>query len=137
MRLGGLSIAAAAAPLLLGTCALPGPPVKACRDAVRVYFTRGIDQLGLDALDQTLLAVSTLEACPRARAIVTGHVDGTEIGIPRLGLARAINVSSVMTKRGVDRTRITIRDAAFAQPALPTAPGVAESKNRFVAIEWR
>jgi len=136
LRLRAIALAAAA-PLSLGCCAVPGEPVKACRDAVRVYFTRGIDQLGLEALDQTLLAVSTLEACPKATATVTGHVDGAEIGMPRLGLARAANVSSVMVKRGVARGRITVRDAAFAQPDRPTAPGISEPRNRFVTIEWQ
>jgi outer membrane protein OmpA-like peptidoglycan-associated protein len=141
VRRGGLSSVAAVAALLAlllpGACAVPSAPVKACHGAVRVYFARGIDQLGLAALDRTLLAVSTLEACPRARATVTGHVDATEIGIPRLGLARAANVRSIMVKRGIERARITVRDAAFARPARPTAPGIAEPKNRFVAIEWR
>ena len=136
MRFGGL-FAAIAAPLALGSCTLPSEQVKACRDAVNVYFTRGIDQLGLEALEATLLAVATLEACPAARATVTGHIDGTEIGRPRLGLARAANVGSVMVKRGVDTARITIRDNAFARPARPTPPGVPEPRNRFVAIEWR
>ena len=136
MRQGGYLIAVSA-PLWLGSCALPGEPVKACRDAVNVYFTGGIDQLGLEALDATLLAVATLEACPAARATVTGHIDGAEIGMPHLGLARAANVRSVMVKRGVAGARIVVRDAAFAQPALPTPPGVPEPKNRFVAIAWK
>ena len=136
MRIGGHLLAAAAS-LSLGSCAASGEAIKACHDAVKVYFTRGIDQLGLDALNKTLLAVSTLEACPNAKAVVTGHIDGTEIGMPRLGMTRAANVSSVMIKRGVDRRRITIRDAEFRQPARPTAPGIGDAKNRFVAIEWQ
>lgn len=135
MRPGG-PIVAAAAPLLIGGCALPAEPVKACRDAVNVYFTGGIDQLGLDALDKTLLAVSTLQACPRARATVTGHIDGAELGTPRLGQMRAANVRSVMVKRGIESARISVRNAGFAAPARPTAPGISEPKNRFVAIEW-
>ena len=135
MRIGGFLLAAGAS-LSLGSCAVSGSPIKDCHDGIKVYFTRGIDQLGLDALNKTLLAVSTLEACPNAKAVVTGHIDGTEIGMPRLGMTRAANVSSVMIKRGVDRRRITVRDAEFRQPAKPTGPGIGEAKNRFVAIEW-
>ena len=133
MRPGGF-IAAFAAPLLLGTCALP---VKSCADAVNVYFSRGFDQLNLDALDQVLLAVGTLNACPAAKAIVTGHIDGTELATPALGYSRAANVSSVMIKNGIAPARITVRNHGFARPARPTAPGIAEPKNRVVAIEWR
>ena len=134
MQIGGLIVAVA--PLLLGSCAVPAEPVKGCRDAVNVYFTRGIDQLGLDALDKTLLAVSTLRACPAAKATVTGHIDGAELRTPRLGLMRAANVSSVMIKRGIDRGRITVRNAGFAAPARATGTGIPEPNNRFVAIEW-
>ena len=133
MRPGGI-IATVAAPLLVGSCAVP---VMACADAVNVYFSRGFDQLDLDALDQVLLAVSTLNACPAARAVVTGHIDGTELATPTLGHARAANVSSVMVKNGIAPARITVRNRGFARPARPTAPGIAEPKNRFVAIEWR
>ena len=133
MRPGGF-IAAFAAPLLLGSCAVP---VLACADAVTVYFSRGFDQLNLDALDQVLLAVSTLNACPTARALVTGHIDGTELATPALGHSRAANVASVMIKNGVAPARITLRNRGFARPARPTGPGIAEPMNRFVAIEWR
>jgi outer membrane protein OmpA-like peptidoglycan-associated protein len=127
---------AAAAPLLLGSCALDGGPAKACSDAVTVYFSRGFAQIDLDALNQVLVAVSTLNACPAARATVTGHIDGAEVGTPGLGLSRAANVGSVMAKNGIERSRITVRNAGFDAPARPTAPGIAEPRNRFVAIEW-
>lgn len=132
MRFGG--ILAAAAPLLLGSCAVP---VKACQDAVKVYFGRGFDQINLDALNQVLLAVSTLNACPAARATLTGHIDGAELQVPALGFRRAVNVRSVMTKNGIAPARLTVRDAGFEAPDRPTAPGIADPKNRFVAIEWR
>ena len=133
MRPGGY-IAAVAAPLLLGSCTVP---VKGCADAVNVYFSRGFDQLNLDALDQVLLAVSTLNACPAASAVVTGHIDGTELATPALGQSRAANVTSVMIKNGIAPTRITVHNRGFDSPARPTAPGIAEPKNRVVAIEWR
>lgn len=132
MRIGGILLAAAA-PLLLGSCALP---VKSCNDRVMVYFSRGFDQINLDALNQVLLAVSTLNACPAAKATVTGHIDGAEIGMPALGQTRAANVTSVMTKNGIARARITVRNAGFADPARPTSPGIAEPKNRYVSIDW-
>lgn len=129
MRFGGILIIAAGA-FLLGSCA---ETVKSCKDAVNVYFSRGFDQLNLDALTNVLLAVNTLNACPAARAMVTGHIDGAEIGTPRLGLSRAANVRSVMTKNGIDRSRITVRDAGLSAPDAPAD----EPSNRFVAIEWR
>lgn len=133
MRTGGF-IAAVAAPLLLaGSCA---SPAASCADSVRVYFSRGFDQLGLAALNEVLLAVSALNACPAARATVTGHIDAAELATPQLGQSRAANVRSVMTKNGIEPARIQVRNDGFASPAKPTAPGVAEAKNRFVAIEW-
>lgn len=121
MRIGGLL---ALAPALLGSCSLPSEPVKACKDGVMVNFGRGIDQLGLDALNHVLLAVSTLKACPAAKATVTGHIDRAELGSPLLAQGRAANVRSLMTKRGIDPNRITVRD-------------VSAPSKRLVTIEWR
>ncbi len=123
MRIGGyLALALGAA--LLGSCSLPAEPVKACKDGVRVHFTRQVAQLNLDALENVLLAVSTLKACPAAMATVTGHIDRTELVTPRLGAARAANVTSLLTKNGIDRSRITVSSAS-------------EPSERLVAIEWR
>jgi outer membrane protein OmpA-like peptidoglycan-associated protein len=137
LRLGGssIAIAVAAAPLALGSCAA-AQPVMACKDTINVYFSRGLAGIDLEALNQVLLAVSTLSACPAARATVTGHIDGAEIGMRDLGLSRARNVGSVMAKNGIARSRITVRDAGFGEPGRPTSPGIAEPKNRFVAISW-
>ena len=121
MRIGGYL---AAAPALLVSCSLPSEPVKACKDGVSVYFTRQVAQLNLDALENVLLAVSTLKACPAAKATVTGHIDNAELRTPHLGAARAANVTSLLTKNGIDRARITVRDAS-------------KPSERLVAIEWR
>lgn len=121
MRIGGIF---AAAPVLLASCSLPAEPVKACRDAIDVKFSRQASELNLAALENVLLAVSTLKACPAARATVTGHVDAAERGTPSLGAARAANVTSLLTKNGIDRARITV---------LRTGkPG-----RRVVAIAWK
>lgn len=119
-----MGVMLAAAPALLSSCTLPAEPIKACKDAVDVYFSRQADELNLAALQNVLLAVSTLKACPAARATVTGHIDKAELKIPRLGRARAANVTSLLTKNGIDRARITMRDAA--------SPG-----KRIVAIAWK
>jgi len=129
MRLGG--IAAVAGPLLLGACALPANAVKSCDDRVAVHFPHGATQLNLDAVGQVLLAVSTLDACPSARATITGHADRGET--EGLSAIRAANVASVLVKNGVARRRIQVRvaglDSAARQPGEPD--------NRFVAVEWR
>jgi len=130
MRNGGFLAAATA---LLVSCSLPAEPVKACNDAVNVYFTRQVAQLNLDALENVLLAVSTLKACPAAKAKVTGHIDGAERRTPRLGEARAANVTSLLTKNGIERSRITVIDAGLAAPADTGS----QPRNRFVSIEWR
>jgi outer membrane protein OmpA-like peptidoglycan-associated protein len=127
MRLGEF-FAAAAAPLLLAACALPAEPRKSCSDRVSVPFPPGATQLNLDAVGQVLLAVATLDACPEARATVTGHADRGEP--PALGAARASNVASVLTKNGVGRDRIRI-------VAVAARETVAKPNNRFVAVEWR
>ena len=121
MRFGGIP---ALASVLLISCSLPAEPVKSCKDEVDVYFSRQVDQLNLDALNNVLLAVSTLKACPAAKATITGHFDGTEQRPARLAQKRAANVRSLMTKRGIDPARITIRQ-------------VEQPSKRFVAIEWR
>lgn len=126
MRLGGF-FAAAGAPLLLAACALPAERRKSCTDSVSVRFPPGATQLNLDAVGQVLLAVATLDACPAARATVTGHADRGEL--PALGAARANNVASVLAKNGVARDRIQIVAAARETAAKPN--------NRFVAVEWR
>jgi hypothetical protein len=122
MRFGG--ILAAAAPVMLGSCSLPPEPVKACKDNVEIRFTRRAAELNLDALENVLLAVSTLKACPAARATVTGRVEGAERATPRLGAARAANVTSLLIKNGIDRSRITVRETG-------------RPDRRIVAIEWK
>jgi len=126
MRFGG-TVAAAAAPLMLAACALPAEPVKSCSDHVSIRFSPGASQLNLDAVAQVLLAVATLDACPSARATVTGHADRGEL--PALSAVRAGNVAAVLAKNGIDRDRIEVRNAGVEMPKRPN--------NRFVAVEWR
>ena len=126
MRFGG-TILASGAPLLLAACALPAEPRKSCSDSVSVRFSPGAAQLNLDAVGQVLLAVATLDACPSARATVTGHADGGEV--QALSTIRASNVASVLAKNGVDRGRIQVVRTGREEP---TKPG-----NRFVSVAWR
>ena len=126
MRIGGIA-AAVGASLALGSCALPAEPVKSCIDGVFIRFPPGAAQLNLDAVGQVLLAVATLDACPAARATVTGHADRGELRA--LSTVRAANVASVLAKNGIDRRRILVRNAGEEI--------AAKSDNRLVSIVWR
>ena len=128
MNLGGI-VTLLATTMALGSCAVP---LKGCRDAVDVYFSPGWDQINLAALDTIMLAATTLQACPAAQATLTGHVEGDEATTPALGLTRAMNVASVLAKNGVDRTRLTVRNAGRAPPS----PKAARPSNRLVDIRW-
>ena len=127
MRLGG--IFTGIAPLALGACAASGGSSLTCNDGVSVHFPRGGDELNLAAVNQVLRTVSTLDACPSAKAIVTGHADAGEHD--GLSGRRAVNVASVLAKNGVERTRITVRDAGPGEAGQASRPD-----SRFVDIVW-
>lgn len=128
MRLRGVSTAAAVLPLLSG-CALPAEPRMACADGVSVHFADNAAQLDLDAVGEVLLTVSTLEACPAAHAIVTGHAEKYERAA--VAGARASNVAAVLNKNGIDAQRISIAHANAA------GPSAHQPDNRFVSISWK
>jgi outer membrane protein OmpA-like peptidoglycan-associated protein len=101
----------------------------ACADGVSVHFADNAAQLDLDAVGKVLLTVSTLEACPAAHAIVTGHAEtGERAAVAR---ARAINVAAVLSKNGIDARRIRIVDANQVGSVAH------QPDDRFVSISWK
>ena len=127
MRLGGFLFLTAAS-LAPGGCALPAEPAMACADAVSVPFPKGGAELNLAAVNKVLMAASTLNACPEARATVTGHADTSEQ--PALAGARAANVASVIAKNGIDQRRLIVTETGARRQAA------RQPNNRFVEVAW-
>lgn len=88
---------------------------------------------GQQVIDQVLSEAKTMNA---QSVSVTGHTDlaGTADYNMALSLRRADAVRSALIVGGVQADRITVAGRGMSEPAVPTAPGVREAKNRRVEI---
>jgi len=71
--------------------------------------------------------------------IVTGSADktGSAAGNLRLSELRANNVLQGLVARGIPIERFQVMAKGETDLAVPTAPNVAEERNRSVEITWR
>lgn len=114
----------------------PPPTIPAEVNRTVLYFPYDSDRLGDSArvaLDQLTRDVKKLD---KAAIAINGHADkaGTEEYNMRLSERRAMFVQRALEKAGVPK--VWMQHFAFGEsdPAVPTADGVAEPKNRRVEV---
>lgn len=101
-----------------------------------LYFETGTT--GLRADSQPVIA--DIVAAVRRRAAIavaiSGHTDatGSDLINDRLALARAEKVKELLIQQGVAPELISVSSHGKGNPAIPTAEGVAEPRNRRVEV---
>jgi OOP family OmpA-OmpF porin len=78
-----------------------------------------------------------LKQDPRARVVITGHADSGEKYPEVIGRKRAEAVKTyLVTDRGIDESRVSVRSAAARKPADTGTSPEARKKNRRVEIAF-
>lgn len=117
-------------PALSGT-SVPPPPREH-----QIYF--GLNKASLTPESQKIIAelVDEARAQPTARIMITGKADrtGTDTYNMQLSERRAQTVARALVSAGISADRIQHRAVGEGELAVPTADGVAESKNRVADV---
>jgi len=104
-----------------------------------VYFAW--DRSDLDAAAQRVIdmAAAAARGNSQARVNLVGHADlsGSPDYNLRLSLRRADAVRQALVARGITADRTNVTGVGDSEPAVPTARGVREPRNRFVSITIR
>jgi OOP family OmpA-OmpF porin len=118
--------------------AAPAPAPAAAANFI-VYFDFNSDKLNPAALKVVDDAVAEFKRRGRAALTLAGHADksGSSAYNQRLSKRRADAVMSAMVARGVPANIITEQAFGEDRPAVPTADGVKEARNRRVEITIR
>lgn len=109
----------------------PAPPEKFV-----LYFEMGTTTL--DARSQA--AIPAIAAAARRRGAISvsisGHTDATGAGAvnDRLALARAERVKALLLEQGLAPGPMSVSSHGKGNPAVPTADGVPEPRNRRVEV---
>ena len=82
-------------------------------------------------------AVQTARTSGMVRVVVTGHTDtvGSMAYNQRLSEQRATSVKNEMVRQGLNANDIMTVGRNFADPLVPTGPGVREAQNRRAVID--
>jgi adhesin transport system outer membrane protein len=114
--------------------ARPTPPV-----AFELYYRTGSVTLAPDALAVFDKAFAEIGRRSAVDVVVAGFTDtvGTPRGNDLLSLARAHKVTMLLIESGLKRDSIMTVGRGERDPQIPTAPQVAEDKNRRVEITVR
>jgi OOP family OmpA-OmpF porin len=104
-----------------------------------VYFAW--DSAALDAAAQHVIdmAAASSRSSTAARVNLVGHADRsgpTDYNL-RLSLRRADAVRQALVARGISADRMNVTGVGEEQPAVTTADGVREARNRFVSVNIR
>ena len=117
------------------------PPAEAAKapSSLVIYFGSGsaaIDGQGAALLDQ---AARLYRDGKPILMTLTGGADKTGKPTPNLLLSqrRALAVFDGLVARGIPPERFEVVAKGETEPAVPTANGVAERRNRQVEITWR
>lgn len=101
-----------------------------------VYFDFDSAEVRQASMDKVQSAVNLAEENEDVSFSVTGHADraGPEDYNRELSLERAQNVQGTLMAFGIDADNISIAARGESEPAVPTADGVREQRNRRVEI---
>lgn len=112
------------------------PATIAAEENFFVYFDWDSAKLDAEANRQIDKAAAAANKNQAARITLVGHADlsGTPDYNLRLSLRRADAVRQALIARGIPGTRQSVTGVGDSEPAIPTARGVKERRNRFVSI---
>jgi outer membrane protein OmpA-like peptidoglycan-associated protein len=101
-----------------------------------VHFAEGRDEISDESRAQLEAALAEIAARPVKDVLVVGHTDLVGSGPLNDALAkqRAESVRGELLKRGVPADAVQASGRGSREPAVPTAAGVAEPRNRRVEI---
>ena len=101
-----------------------------------VYFETGSATLSTEQLDK-LARAAALAKGTSYKVLISGHTDTTGSGERNTALseARAEAVRDMLISAGLKAEQIEAKHFAASKPAVETAPGTAEPKNRRVEIQ--
>jgi len=123
---------------------LPPPPVAQVapppQPAVRMFVVFfDFDKYQLTDQAQAIVreAAASARQQPGVRVMVTGHTDtvGSRAYNQRLSERRALAVKNEMVRGGLDPSEISTVGRNFADPLIPTGPGIREPQNRRAVID--
>jgi outer membrane protein OmpA-like peptidoglycan-associated protein len=104
-----------------------------------LYFVEGKDELTEESRRQFDQVLSEVARRPVPDVLVVGHTDaaGSDEINDALGMQRAQTVRTALIAVGIPAADIQAISRGKRAPAVPTADGVAESRNRRVEIVIR
>lgn len=104
-----------------------------------LYFEPGTTNLTADSQAMLTDVIAAIELRGSGDILVAGHTDRTGSAVlnERLSLARADAVRTALAAGGVPASAIAVRNFGESEPAVPTADGVAEPRNRRVEVRVR
>lgn len=117
----------------------PPPPAPAPAPAVRMFVVFfDFDKYDLTEQAQAIVHEAVLAAQRQpVRVMVTGHTDtvGSREYNQRLSERRAVAVKNAMVRGGIAANEISTVGRNFADPLVPTGPGIREPQNRRAVID--
>ena len=116
----------------LAQAAPPPPPVR----MFVVFFD--FDKYDLTEQAQSIVGEAVVAARRQpVRVFITGHTDtvGSREYNQRLSERRALSVKNAMVRGGIDADEISTVGRNFADPLVPTGPGIREPQNRRAVID--
>jgi len=101
-----------------------------------LHFPEGRDEVADESRAELDAALREIAARPVADVLVVGHTDLVGSGPLNDALAkqRADAVRAELVRRGVAADAVQASGRGSREPAVPTAPGAAEPRNRRVEI---
>jgi len=104
-----------------------------------LYFVEGTDELTDESKRILERAISEIASRPVPDIVVVGHTDkvGSDPFNDALARQRAETVRAALVRRGVAPDNIVAAGRGKREPAIATADGVAEPRNRRVEIVVR
>lgn len=101
-----------------------------------LYFETGTTDLRSDSQPVIADVVAAVKRRAAVAIAISGHTDatGSDQINDRLALARAEKVKELLMQQGVAQDLISVSSHGKGNPAIPTAEGVAEPRNRRVEV---
>jgi len=114
----------------------PAPPAAVVPTSYIVYFDFDSDQLSAEAMSLIERALAAPGDAASRRYSLTGHADrsGSDSYNLDLSVRRAVTVRDYLIDHGIDPNNTSVAGRGESEPAMATADGVAEPKNRRVEM---